>query len=488
MFLSIIYILTNLPIMLILYFLNRGEFRMRGTRKYALLVRLTDEIIADSEFSEIRNRYETSLRRIFYTSLLFLIGGVVLFHSPVTGYVSAVVIVMLLPMFYQIDRSHRLMFRCRRRLLSLKREYSEFTEDRNIMYIDLVTSRMKNQKNPSASWFLIPLLMNTAMFFWEIRMPMIILMISAWLTSALAFFMFEMIRRMPSKVYCSDSRTNLLLNQAYRRTWSSFFLSIAFFSAFFHILIASSFFQHLEAIGDIYIGAFILIIVLFSLIPVLYALRSHKSLQSLEKRILSSDRESFDLSNDEQYYVEDGFWGLQYNNPNNPSVLVNAPVGIGQAINIGTKRGRIYYLASKWILYIVIMVVLSMTLFEDMTFPKMDVTGAGVRVYQTLYPFELKAEDIDKIEWTEENFERGGLYKRVGTATVRILRGDFHLQGVGMVKVYTVKQKNAPKIVFHLQNREVQRLYFSGSNPDETRSLFEKLEQSLPEKIGERKR
>lgn len=484
MFLSIIYVLTNLPIMLILYYFNRGEFRMRGAKKYALLVRLTDEIIADSEFSEIRNRYETSLRHIFYTSLLFLIGGIVLFHSPVTGYVSAVVIVMLLPMFYQIDRSHRLMFRCRRRLLSLKRKYGAYVEGGHIIYLDLVTSRLKNRHNPSASWFLIPLGISLAIPLWNLRMPMVILTISSCLTTTLAFFMFRMIARMPSKVYCSDSRTNLLLNQAYRRTWSSFFLSIAFFSAFFHILIASSFFQHLEAIGDILIGTFLIIIVLFSLLPILYALKSHQSLKSLEEKVLQSGSERIDLSDDEQYYVEDGFWGFQYNNPNNSSVLISAPTGLGQSINIGTKKGRIFYYGSKCIFYIVMMVSLSMTLFEDMTFPKMEVSGERIRIRQTLYPFDMKAEEIEKIEWTEEDFERGSLYKRVGTATVRILRGDFNLQGVGMVKVYTLKRENFPKIIFYLKDGEIERLYFSGANEEETRRLFEELARRLPEKTG----
>lgn len=318
MFLTIVFLLTNLPIILFLNCVNRREFRRKGSKKYTLMVGITNEMQADPEFLKMRNAYEKSLKGVFYFTLPLLFFGALLLNSALTGYVSSVAVTILFPMFFYIYFMHRMMFRFRRRLLVLKEKYVD------------ETTRYSGH------------------------------------------------------------------------------------------------------------------------------------------------------SDEEHCYIEDGFWGFQYKNPDNPSTLINTPGGLGQVLNIGTKKGRIFYYGFKWILYITIIVVLSITLFEDMVFPKMDASEEGIRICRTLYPYNIDAKDIEQIEWTEEDFKSGSLSKRTGTATQRILRGDFHLQGVGMVKVYALKGEYVPKIIVRLKDGEIKRVYFSGENEGETRRIFEELKSIFP--------
>lgn len=475
MLLSIIFVLTQLPIVLILYLFHRAEFRMKGTKKYTLIVRITDDMLEEERFSAIKKEYEGTLKRVFYIAMFSIVPGVVLLNSPLTGYATPVMFIMLFPLFFYIYFSHRLMYRCRRNLLDLKQKYVE--ED--VRYLDLLTSRMKNQKNPKKIWFMIPALMNLLLLFLESHTPVLILVISSYVLILTAFTIFQMIARMPSKVYSFDSGKNLLLNQYYRQKWTGFFLSISFFSSLFHLLIAFVFFRYFESFTDIHIGVLV-VIALFGFIPLLHAFRIHRSFQIVKENVLKGEEKLPDCTEEERYYYEDGFWGFQYNNPNHPSVLVSAPTGFGQMVNIGTRKGRIFYYGSKWVFYIVMTFAVGTTIFEDIVFPKMEVSEEGIRIYQTLYPYSVTPEDIEKVEWTEE--ETGSLYKRTGTATERILRGDFHLQGEGMVKVYILTKESFPKIIIYLKNSEVKRIYFSGEDVEGTREIFEKIRDFFPEK------
>lgn len=481
MFLSIIHVLSNFPIILILYYFYRADFREQN--QSILAVGVNGQMRADAQFSKIRSEYERFLRRILCVSLLLIVSGALLLNTGIREYVSAVVFLLLLPLFLHIYLTNRLAFYSRRRLLSLKEKYREKNEADHILYVDLVTSRLKNEKNPGGAWFIPPLLMNALLCFWTAHDMMKTVVFVSFLMTLLCFAGFRMIFRMPSKIYSVNSQKNLVLNQAYRQKWSGFFLLSAYFFALLHFLLGLFFARCAKSLEEVFTAPFFLSFFLLGILPAVLMFRIHRSYKEMEARILKDDDEGIDPKNEERFYVEDGFWGLQYSNPKNPAMIVNAPMGIGQAVNIGNPKGRILYYGSKLIFYAVMILALGIGLFEDISFPRMAVSSGEIRIYQTLYPLVLDTEDITRIEMTDRSFEKGELFKVTGSATSRILRGDFRMKEAGRVKLYTLKREGCSKIIFHVKDRKFVRIYFSAENEEKTKALFESLQSDFPDKI-----
>lgn len=571
MFLSIISLLCNLPVILIMYYLYKSEFPSaragvrregfgthhgancrtssvswnRSSSKRAIMaVRITDEMAADPEFSEIGANYAKSLRVVLWMSLAFVVIGAVLLNTWITGYTSITLFLAIAPLFLHVYLTNRVVFRARRQLTALKSRLSAqsgtgatdtstgtsaSSASDSIRYVDLVTSRLKNETMPKAAWFLVPALLLSLLWIWAENLPMQLLIGSGYLVIGAAFFLFLMMSRIPIKIYSADSQTNLTLNQAYRQGWGRYWLALAFAVTILHFCLAFGLIRYYESLSELWSLGILLLATMLTLLPVLYAIRVHRRFKALEQRLTQPDASAlFERRNEEHYFIEDGFMGFQYNNPENPAFIVNAPVGIGQAINIASKKGRIYYYATKLVICVALLFALGISLFEDISSPQLAVGDEGIRIHQTVYPFRLSAEEIVQIELSDSALVSAKLHKLVGTASKRILRGDFKQEGVGKVKVYVYQDSLHPVIVVHLkrdsakgeaqtsgdqtqgdqtqggqtqgtqtrgdqklnqnvqrQSYDVVRVYFGANTPEETIRLYEMLKARFPEKTAQ---
>lgn len=477
MFLMILSVVINVPILFFLYLMYRGEFDASRFHRSVLAVRMLPEMVSDSEFEDIRLGYLKNIRFVLFLCLFLQTLCLGLLHFA-DHLVSLLIPLLIGPLFLEIYLLQRAVYRFRRRLLDLKSKYRSVDGER-FMYIDLLASRLKNEKVPRPLFFLLPLLVNVSSLLWCSE---VVLSSVSFLITFLNFGIYLLFLRMPAKVYSTDQQKNVAFNQMFRQKWTEFFLVNSILSSLF--LFALSLSRGLRfflSFGNWYHLGLLAMIAFFGIFPLSYAYRVYCHLKKEEERLFANQEMSWDVSDEDLYYVEDGFFGLQYCNPDNPALFVSSFSGLRQNINIGIPKGRWMHRISKIILCLALLFVISISLFEDVFSPQLHITKEAIHVDSTLYPYSLRAEEIIGIELEESLSFRDSLYKLTGTATRVILRGDFNVSGLGKVKVYVWKN-GGPVIVIHSRNLEWKRLYFNEKNAADTLDIYARLKQFFPDR------
>ncbi|RRD94927.1 hypothetical protein EII17_05815 [Clostridiales bacterium COT073_COT-073] len=481
MILFIITLIVILQIIPILYYTYNSAISKNNHSLYLAVV-IPDEHKNHPEVQAIFQAYRQKIRKITLFCLIISVLSCCLLLVPVfSDYILTFVMIIFIATYLPLRLYNQAVYHYRRKLLDLKAQNSWQAATEQILFADLTTSRLKNQRTPKSWLFAIPALLSLGIYLtFDKNIGMLILLITNLLMHLLFWLAHYNISHMPAKIYTDNSQTNLVLNQEYRRNWTFNYLILSFIQTGLMFLLS---FLHLRFVHDpssLMTGYFITILLLMAILPIIVIFYANSRQQKKEKEFLRNQHSLIHLEED-SYYQEHGIWGLQYNNPNNSSTLVNKPFGIGQAVNLGSQKGRAYFAFSKWLLALILIFSIGLVCFEDYLAPAIQVTEQGITIYQSLYPIQVSAENIESIEYHEE-FTKQHFYKNVGSATNRYLRGTFSAKGDPDVRLYLFR--NQPYILFHLKDMAPAKLYYNDQNPAETIALYDKIKQKLPDKVN----
>ena len=457
----------------------------RNRQGMYLLVTIPTQFEKEEDLQQLIQNYRRDLKGL---SLKLLAVEVLLSAAwlwPVlSDYVTIFILLCYASFLAPMALYGRLLYRYRQKLLQLKAErgwYSPAAEP--LIYADLTTSRLKNKKTPPNVLFALPAL-GSAAIFWAFPQArqgnmLLVLLGTNLLIHGLCFGVHYFIAHAPAKLYTADSRVNLALNQEYRRQWSAAYLLLSFLQTVLMLVIVVFYLCFIEEPSRWGVDFFVICMVM-ALLPVLVVFLTHNRIRSQEKELLR--QVSLPAAADEDNCYEFcGIYGFYYSNPHNPAVMVEKPFGIGSTLNIGHAKGRRLFGLTKVLANALLIGIFLIVVFEDFIPPVMQVSAGKVSVARTLYPVELTAEKIENIQLMENKFAGNRLYKNVGSATGRYLRGNF-LQKGSPVRLYLF-QNSTPYLCFQLKDADSKQLYFNYQNPEQTRALWQRLKANLPAKL-----
>lgn len=481
MIVYIIALLTLLPMYLILHFNYMSSATKNSSSQY-LAVQISPENQEDSDFVALLREYRTKIRTVTWVSVLvFLIAVQLLLVPVISDYVLTFMALLLLSIFLPMTAYNRVLYRYRQRLLDLKEFKDWKITNTGKVYADLATSRLKNRNIPKEYLFLLPALLSLGIFLaYGNNFGMTLLFLTNLFIHLIFWGAFRVVKHMPAKMYSTDTEVNLLLNQAYRRNWAYTYLGLSFIQCIFMFALAAIAFRFIQEPDYAMSGYFIGTIVFMSLFPIAIVFILYLRQRQKEQSFLNKQN-TFIGEDEDCYYEPHGIWGLLYNNPYNNAVTIPRPYGIGQTVNIATKKGYFYFQFGKWVTILAFVFVTILVCFEDFVPPAIHVAKDEITIFQTLYPLKIHSDEIESIEWKDDNFANQAFYKNVGSATNRYLRGTFSAKGNPSIRLYVFRHK--PYVLFHIKNKEYAKLYFNHANPAKTAQLFQTIQEKMPEKI-----
>lgn len=467
----------------ILHFTYSDAANKKSNHLY-FLVTIPADKVNDEDLKKLILDYKKELKR---QSLLFLLLGSLLLTTLLIpafrNYIGITVTLVIIGYVYlPLLLYNRLVEKYRQKTLVLKREKNwQLPQQKGLVAADLKTSREKNQKAVGLFWFVIPLILSFVIYF---AFPdanagggLTALLISSLVIQLLSLGISYSICHMPAKMYVSDSNTNLTLNQEYRRSWSMSYLLLSFSQNIFMFGMAYFILGFLE--GDAVLNSFYwLLIYMMPALSVIIILFSYYKIRTKEISLLS-DSQPLIVDDEDAYYEYHSFLGHFYNNPDNPATVITKPFGIGQTINLGTRKGRIYFAFSKYLILFILVGSFCLLGFEEVFTPVMVIRENEIQIGRTLYPMTIPFDHIEKIELVE-NYPLPHLMKNVGSATPRYSRGTFSGKGNPNVRLYLFHE-NDDMLIFHLIDEDNPRIYFNHADKENTLSLWEKLKNALPE-------
>ncbi|MDO4800098.1 MAG: alpha/beta hydrolase [Bacillota bacterium] len=480
--------LSFLPVFLIV--LSVLHYSFRSAAKYShgllLLVAVPQDQTTYPDVQRVVSDYRRSLHRLSLSMGLLLFGFLALMLFPPVGdYVGLFVVLLMAILILPISLYNSHLNRYRNRLLDVKRREAWVTEEEHVLRADLQTSRLKNQKTPHSLLFVIPIAVSIGIFLLltkpQIGSLMTILLLANLSVHLVSLILHLVIVRSPAKFYSENGEANRRLNQEYRRSWSLAYLGVSFAQCLFFLGVAQLYLGQSDPVHPLRATTFWLLIIAAGVLPAILFTLAYARVRRLENRLL----QGFDLgiAESDRHFVYDGIWGFRYCNPDNPAAVVPKPLGIGQALNIGHPNGRRIYRVGKVFVIAVLLCLAVLIGFEDLVSPVLQVSDDAVEVTRTLYPYRVPVDRIARIELLESPVAELKLFRVLGSATGRLLRGVFETKTDAAARVYLFRRQ-APQIVFYLEGEDGKTLYFNYEDPAQTAALWNRLKEVFPDKVS----
>ncbi|MFF2482322.1 PH domain-containing protein [Paenibacillus sp. NPDC058071] len=181
----------------------------------------------------------------------------------------------------------------------------------------------------------------------------------------------------------------------------------------------------------------------------------------------------YGMKNGRSMDEEDEYWanGFTYHNPNDKRMMVDKRVGIGQAVNTGTKAGKSLLWAPIAFSIVLILGVSIMMLRSELKPPTLLVTDNDrIEINYPMYSFGFNAADIEEIVLTE-NVPSG--VKSNGAATNKYARGHFRLKEIGKSRLY-VHKNHPPYIRIKLPDVYV---FYNEQDPEQTKQWYSLIKE-----------
>lgn len=476
---AIITLIFTLPSIYSMYV--QGAKNTKFSRTF--YIHLPAEAMEDEDVKILIHAYVKDAKRILLLAIaLSLILLSLLFIPTISEYILPFLCTVFFPVFLPNYFYARNLDKYRKRILKLKGEKGWNHSSKKIAMADLTLSRLKNAGMPKKAFFLIPAMMSISVFLsfgnFDDFGNNILFGISL-LIHLLCFLTHRHILHSPAKIYVQERDSNLKINHEYRRRWSISFLITSLIQSIMLYLILQIQMgeKHIEEAPML-----LFCILIFSIAPALVLLYSHFKVSKTMNALLEN-KNVYQFDEEDAYYEFDGIMSFRYNNPDNPSFwakkwevgnLSLGSSGMGKTLNFGNQKAKLLYHFSLIIALLGIAAFLRIIIYEDFISPVLNFSEKEIRIERTIYPFSVSLEEIENIELIREKFDRKKVYKDMGSATSRIMRGSFSQKGNGKIQLYLFSKSNA-YIVFHLKNNEKSRLYFNYESEEDTLELFEML-------------
>lgn len=345
----------------------------------------------------------------------------------------------------------------------LKRENGWFTSETRQISIKKEIEHMTGLKPWSPYWFIVPAL---------ICVPLIIISLqngdpllrmtgaAALLMTGVTLLISITFTHGKPRAYSRNPVPNTAIQQAARRYWSMFWLTLAIFE----VMNATIAYNVLSKGTMIGLGMWLGGIAMVSLAPLFGVFYVHNLIKDLEYRYGSTDGISYEADNDMHWRH-----GLAYYNPDDSSVWVQKRIGGGMTFNLATKTGRRLHYGLFVIIAATLIPLMVIIVRADAHPPKLLIDDAGtVKIESSEYPYSFELSDVRELT-LEDALPTG--FRTNGMATSTYARGNFSLTDLGKAKLYVFK-KAPPFIIIKLDELYV---VYNEEDPARTRELYEEL-------------
>lgn len=347
------------------------------------------------------------------------------------------------------------------KLSALKRENQWFVGNTHTITVDLEVTRAKAMMAISKLWFLPSLAAALIMVTLGIVLEKTYLFLGiAAVTGVITFyFLYTLTTRERARAYSEDTEINMAVTRTSIRYWSICWATLAAVHVVDMIIMFIAIRNNNEMLSIIGVVSMV-----FASLAAIFL--THSKIRSSQERLLAGTQSSICV--DEDYYWRGSF----YNNPNDSRTLVDKRIGIGQTINLGTKKGKMAYYSLVIGMPVFFLALFLLFLSFDTANYELTITDNQVEIHAPIYGYEFPLSDIQSIE-TVDTVPGGS--RTNGAATSEYRLGNFSLKGYGRSKLYVYN--NQPQyIVLELPDLYI---FFSAKTPEQTQEYYELLVNSL---------
>lgn len=181
-----------------------------------------------------------------------------------------------------------------------------------------------------------------------------------------------------------------------------------------------------------------------------------------------------ELKDNEESNVEftcyDEFWpnGINYYNPKDNSLIVSKRIGIGNTVNLGIKKGKVFTFGTLAVAIIIVMGLSAYLLLTDFYTPSIYIDGDKIKVSDLDYSTAFSTSEIQDIKLIDDVPIAN---KINGALTSIYARGKFDVNSYGAGKIFIFK-KSSPYIMIKLRDSYI---IYNEDNKTKTNNLYEEL-------------
>lgn len=397
-----------------------------------LAVNFQSKHLNDLTLNLIAREYTLTCYKIFYPYLISLILFYFVKDYPMIS------INLTLIYCFSLSISYMIIFnKYRKQIIKIKREQGWYFGDKQIITVDTEVTRIKDSFMLSRKWFIPPIVLTTILCFilfssptntvssWAFSIGIIIFLFATYIVS------YEILMRMASKVYSDDTDINIALNLSFKQEWSKAFI----YCSYSNILLAPIF-NMINRYDDYNMYLFIACVILFTILPLIILIFTHYKVTSQRNKFIILDDKTSNkyFTDDDDNYILGGF----YHNKNNPSTFVEKRVlGMGLTINLATTWGKIYTVATIILMIGIFLFTISQIPIDFWNGATISGEGDILTINAHSYTEQLDKNDIVTVKLIDE---LPRLAKTNGTATDRILLGNFSIQDLGKGQLYVNRE------------------------------------------------
>lgn len=351
-------------------------------------------------------------------------------------------------------------------LRNLKKEGAWSTSQANVAYVDTKLAMSPDYRMPSVVHWIVLLGLSAIPLAKTVEMTRAVsfgLVAISFVLVVLGYVIASHVCKMSHKLYCISTEVNFELNQAARKAWLKTILGLLYLTVIGNGVLS------LLAVGFMnqWSWLFVVITTGLSTAPAVVILAVHSKLQKQINQALLNFA-PLEMEDETSWY-----FGVLYHNPRVQKTFVNKRYGIGSTVNLATAGGK-WFMGLTVILCIGLIIPLWISIVLDDFIPCRGVADeTALRITGSMYSVEIPYEDIKSLEWTDA--VKGG-YKTNGSATGLYMRGNFIVPDRGDCLLF-VYNDSKPYLVIERQSGEP--VIYSGQTYDETKALFETLEQKM---------
>ncbi len=344
---------------------------------------------------------------------------------------------------------------------ALKRENQWFVGNTHTITVDLEVTRAKARMAVSKLWFLPSLTVALILLILGLVSEEVYFFpgVAAVFGVITYYFLYTLTTRERARAYSEDTEINMAVTRTSIRFWSICWTALAALDVVFMIIMLVATRTHNETLGIIGIVSMV-----FASLAAIFL--THSKIRSCQDLLLAGSKSSICV--DEDYYWRGGF----YNNPSDSRTLVDKRIGIGQTINVGTRKGKMAYYSLIIGLPVFLLTLFLLFLGMDTAKFELTISDNQVEIISPMYGYEFPLSDIQSIT-TVDTVPSGS--RTNGAATSEYRLGNFSLKGYGRSKLYVYN--NQPQyIVLELPDLYI---FFSAKTPEQTQEYYELLVNSL---------
>ncbi|MCR2803515.1 hypothetical protein [Paenibacillus soyae] len=346
----------------------------------------------------------------------------------------------------------------------LKRDNGWFARGKRYVSVEKEIAFMSGLKPWSPYWFIVPALMCVPLLIFSLQHGHPLLRLTgaaALLMTGVTLLISLSFTHGKPRAYSRNAAPNLAIQQAARRYWSMFWLTLAIFEVM-NATIAYNVLSEGTMIG---LGMWLGGIAMVSLVPLFGIFYVHHLIKDLEYRYGDTDGKGYE-SDDDQHWRH----GLYYHNPEDSSVWVMKRIGGGMTFNLATRAGKVMHYIVYAIIAVIVIPLTVILVRADSVPPELLVDDEGVvTIENSEYPYSFEVADIRELS-LEDTVPTG--FRTNGMATSTYARGNFKLTELDeSAKLYVFK-KSPPFIVMKLDELYI---VYNDEDPEKTRALYEEL-------------